>query len=121
MGANDDGNQSDEAGYSHGQGAGHGYDCSSHHARENRCDEVVANGNDYSARFEGLRPESAVRQWGPRVWVGGGGGLTNISDAANVGTLEILIIQLLNGNLQISGSLELNKTVRQISLVLWRG
>lgn len=47
--------------------------------------------------------------------------MTNISDAANVGTLEILIIQLLNGNLQISGSLELNKTVRPISLVLWRG
>lgn len=72
VGASDDGNQSDGVDYSHGQGAGHGYDCSSHHARENRCDEVVANGNDYSARFEGLRPESAVRQWGPRVWEGEG-------------------------------------------------
>lgn len=65
--ASDDGNPSDEAGYSHGQEAGHDYDCSSHHARENRCDEVVANGNDCSARYEGLRPESASHQWGPRV------------------------------------------------------
>lgn len=44
--------------------------------------------------------------------------MTNISDATDVGTLEILIIQLLDGNLQISSSLELNKTVRQISSVL---
>ena len=61
--ASDAGNQSDEAGYSHGQVAGHDYDCSSHHAQENRCDEVVANGND-SADLEGLRPESALCQCG---------------------------------------------------------
>lgn len=60
--ASDDGNQSGEADYSHGQEAGHGYDCSSHHARENRCGEVVANGND-SAHFEGLRLESTWGQW----------------------------------------------------------
>lgn len=63
----DDGNQNDGAGYSHGQEAGHDYGCSSHHARGNRCDEVVANEND-SVHFEGLRPESVSCQWESRVW-----------------------------------------------------